>query len=585
MGWGDEGETLLSKAMIEAADFSKVSSEAFAQQAHAFRWDTIPNLAGRVAYALTPSLIRNWISNDQKTISASKEPRSTAWMDGLRGITALIVFNKHYLFAFTDMTVMPWGANKHHHYLIELPIIRLVYSGSSALNFFFAVAGYVVSIKSLQLASAPNGQSKLFPNLASSAFRGMFRLFLTVAAITLIWSILAYLNAFEPMRPYIEDERLTYFPGMWAEGNVRRLPTFKLQLALWWHEMRRLTNVFALKNAYSELDPHLWTTILQFRAQMHIYFVLLVTARMRDYVRLTFFWGFLFLYLTWDRWEIALYMAGVIIAQLHVWRDKKNSLSHQLPQTEKEVVTEFMDQSAAPPLHPPSSISANSRSSLANTARPRLAPLLPALPIRLHPRSRLSRALRSLLNAIAFTTCLYLLSYANLSYKYPSPGFEFLNPWIPSWFSWRSKFWPAVGTCFMLYLLTKTDTYSPWQKVMNHWWPQYLGKVMFAMVRFSPFRMPDICPAYLALDAPFPVPPHLVSFSIQSPTLALSSNNPPCVLVPRPRQCDAHLRLLDPAHVLVPLRRARHSLWLDGRIERGLGVQSNSRALGRGRLC
>ena len=501
MGYEEAASSLLSRAFVDTAELSRYSSEAFTQHTSGITWETVPNLAGRFAYAVTPSLIRNYMNAESKP--APKEPRSTAWMDGLRGITALIVFNKHYLFAFTDMTVMPWGANSHHYYLVEAPIIRLAYSGSSALNFFFAVAGYVVSIKSLQLMSTPNSQTKLFNSLASSTFRGIFRLFLTVAAITFIWSVLAYLGAFEPLRPYIEDERQTYFPGIWAEGNVKRFPTFKLQLAIWWHEMRRLTNVFSLKNAYSELDPHLWTTILQFRAQMHIYFVLLATSRLRESVRLFAFAAFLFLYLTWDRWEIALYMAGVIIAQLQVFRDKRaaKSQSSPLPQTEKEasdhqlptVQPQSLPQTQ--PLHRRSQSLSTSRQSHpppppnANTARPRLStpqPSPPASSFRFPTLNlTLTHLAARLLTAALFTLSLYLLSYANLSYKYPSPGFEFLNPWIPSWFSWRSKFWPGVGTCLMLYLLTKTDRRSWWQWVLNHWFPQYLGRVMFAMVSLS----------------------------------------------------------------------------------------------------
>lgn len=468
MGYECEGGPQVTIAWVEAADLSKVSSEAVSRQLLSLDLETISSLINRFCYAVLPTFFRNLFYNDNKP--APKEPRPTAWMDGLRGITALVVFNKHFLFAFTDMPVMPWGANKNHYYFVEFPFIRLLYSGSSALNFFFAVAGYVVSIKSLQLMSAPNSQAKLYASLSSSTFRGIFRLFLTVAAITFIWSMLAYLGAFEPLRPYIEDERKTYFPGMWAEGNLRRLPTLQLQLGFWWQEMRRLTNIFALKNAYSELDPHLWTTILQFRAQMHIYFILLAVSRLREYIRLTAFFGFLLLYLSWDRWEIALYMAGVIIAQLHVLREKNHrSGVNSLPQTEKDGVE--VQASSIP------------TQSSANTARPRLALV--------RRSSRPVRLIRHLLTASAFTFCLYLLSYANLSYKYPSPGFEWLNPLIPTWFSWKSKFWPGVGTCFFLYLMTKTDTSSISQKIMNHWWPQYMGKLMFSFVSgFNAFFLP-----------------------------------------------------------------------------------------------
>ncbi len=123
-----------------------------------------------------------------------------------------------------------WGVHDNHKYLIELPITRLLYSGSSAVLFFFAIAGYVVSARSLQLMSVPNSQKKLMGSLSGSTFRGLFQLYITVGTTTLFWSFLAYLGSFQPMRPYIEKHRAEYFPGAWSGKNLPGFSTLSLQL-------------------------------------------------------------------------------------------------------------------------------------------------------------------------------------------------------------------------------------------------------------------------------------------------------------------------------------------------------------------
>ena len=192
---------------------------------------------------------------------------------------------------------------------------------------------------------------------------------------------------------------------------------------------------------------------------MHTYFVLLAVSQMREYVRLGALCCFLVLYITWDRWVISLYMAGAFIAQLHVLRTKYQTHSSPLPSTEQEA-----------------SLSDKHNASAAQST------------LTLIRSNKTSRTLRHLGLHFGLLFSLYLLSYPNLSNEYPSPGFEWLNPWIPSFYTWKEKFWPSVGTCLFLYLMTKTDTTSTYRRIFNHWWPQYLGRIMFAFVSpNSPF--------------------------------------------------------------------------------------------------
>ncbi len=81
----------------------------------------------RLGYALTPTFVRYLIWREQAT-----PPRKfpTSYLNGLRGVTAVKVFTFHCTFAYSDFGFQPWGIDDRHKYLLELPIIRYVYSGS-----------------------------------------------------------------------------------------------------------------------------------------------------------------------------------------------------------------------------------------------------------------------------------------------------------------------------------------------------------------------------------------------------------------------------------------------------------------------
>lgn len=182
-------------------------------------------LLSQFAYAFVPQIFRARIFDGHAPTSRIY---STSWLDGLRGMAALCVFNYHFLCEYGDQTVMPWG-DKKLRWLIELPIIRLPYLGLPMVNIFFLVAGYFIALKPLQLMHR-NSNEKLLLTLCSSLFRRFFRLYLPVLASSLIVFITTRLHLMEFMRPHMVDKAM--FPGT-REKQLPRFDTLGQQLLFW----------------------------------------------------------------------------------------------------------------------------------------------------------------------------------------------------------------------------------------------------------------------------------------------------------------------------------------------------------------
>ena len=98
--------------------------------------------------------------------------RNTAYLDALRGISAMIVVNHH-----------------HQSNPSELPFLSLVTAGKSSVNVFFVISGYVLSYRLLKHMRAGDSLP-LLDNFASSMFRRYIRLFLPSFVATFVAVIL-----------------------------------------------------------------------------------------------------------------------------------------------------------------------------------------------------------------------------------------------------------------------------------------------------------------------------------------------------------------------------------------------------------
>lgn len=168
--------------------------------------------------------------------------QSTVYLDGLRGIAALCVFNQHLI-----------GGGDHergfgeegYYYFISLPFVRVFYNGGgAAVSVFFVLSGLVLSQRPVKSFRA--GQRKeCVNNLISAAIRRPIRLYLPALAITFILAMAMHLPnnvypgmAWSPPQETISSEivqvvirSLKFFNPFQHHGSDQ--PGFYYDIVMW----------------------------------------------------------------------------------------------------------------------------------------------------------------------------------------------------------------------------------------------------------------------------------------------------------------------------------------------------------------
>lgn len=118
------------------------------------------------------------------------------WLDGLRGVAALIVAWFHMTsgklsIPYRSFWDSPATENRH---LIQLLPFRLFFAGPGMVDIFFVVSGYSVSTGLIKLRNE-HGSTSLagfYQKLSSSVVRRMFRLCFPVLAMGVVSHVLFY---------------------------------------------------------------------------------------------------------------------------------------------------------------------------------------------------------------------------------------------------------------------------------------------------------------------------------------------------------------------------------------------------------
>ncbi|KXJ85733.1 acyltransferase 3, partial [Microdochium bolleyi] len=130
--------------------------------------------------------------------SADKIPA----LDGLRGLACLIVYNYHFLWPWTPLIMLGYGARpplspSPYTSWTQLPIVCLLHRGRPMVAIFFAISGYVVPRHILRLISrGRRPDDAVYRRLASAAFRRAFRLYIPATLSMLAVAVLAQMGGF-----------------------------------------------------------------------------------------------------------------------------------------------------------------------------------------------------------------------------------------------------------------------------------------------------------------------------------------------------------------------------------------------------
>ncbi len=262
-------------------------------------WRTVKAIAGHGLRSLSVWPSRSGSSPPDKKL------RPTAYLDGLRGFAAFIVYwHHHELWAHpTQKKYIESGfGHEGQEYFIAYPGIRNFFGGGHyAVSVFFVISGYVLSAKPLALIHAGE-QAKLADNLSSALFRRWLRLYIPIICTTFLYMLSWHI-----------------FGPLFVDGQTPK-PTIGEELWNWYTEMKGFSFVWREGgNYWISYNFHLWTIPLEFKGSIVIYTSLLAFSRCRRNARLLLQVALIiyFLYIA-DGWHSATFIVGMLLCDLHL---------------------------------------------------------------------------------------------------------------------------------------------------------------------------------------------------------------------------------------------------------------------------
>lgn len=234
--------------------------------------------------------------------TVKKTASSTAYLDGIRGFAAFLVYWQHHqgwahVGGISNSIFENGFGFNDRYYFAALPGIRLMFVGGHfAVPIFFVLSGYVLSVKPL---SYSDDSSKLAENLSSSLFRRWIRLHLPVIGTTFLYMTSWHLF------------------GLWTSYPEHK-PTYVEELSNWFADFWRFSFMFRHDDKpWPIYNVHLWSIPVEFKGSIVIYTTVMAIARLRRNIRLVVMVGliFYFLYIV-DAWYCAMFLSGMLLAEL-----------------------------------------------------------------------------------------------------------------------------------------------------------------------------------------------------------------------------------------------------------------------------
>ncbi|KUI68726.1 hypothetical protein VM1G_03785 [Cytospora mali] len=159
--------------------------------------------------------------NGGRPADPGKERDKIRCLDGLRGIACFLVFNYHFLWPWTPLIMLGYGArvpNSPEPFTewASLPIICLLHRGRPMVAIFFAISGYVLCRHMLRFMYQRR-LDDVYKRLASAVFRRVFRLYIPPTISMFIVALLAQMGAFKS-----EDAVYKGPDSAWINGTVTK---------------------------------------------------------------------------------------------------------------------------------------------------------------------------------------------------------------------------------------------------------------------------------------------------------------------------------------------------------------------------
>ncbi|KAH8900302.1 hypothetical protein GQ53DRAFT_215149 [Thozetella sp. PMI_491] len=263
------------------------------------------HLAGQCVSFLKPSFLARRPALDAVEKPQLPKRHATEYLDGVRGVASLIVFILHWTHITYPSVNWGWGYEGRTS-LWLLPFVRLIFSGAAMVSVFFVVSGFVLSHRFVQRMHRRE-YPELFAGLTSLAFRRAVRLFVPA----FVSSFLAFVCA-----------------GLGIVDVPKRVggAPFQHGVPAFLDYLDAESNPWTWDHTFSGFyNPQLWSISVEYRGSMVVFLLVMGLAKTRTSVRIAVETLLVTHCFGHKRWDVALFIAGMLIAELQVLFDKSGA--------------------------------------------------------------------------------------------------------------------------------------------------------------------------------------------------------------------------------------------------------------------
>jgi peptidoglycan/LPS O-acetylase OafA/YrhL len=254
---------------------------------------------------ITPAII---------TRGPRKQLHLTAYLDGLRGFAAFLVYWQHHQVwarvAISAGHIFENGFGYDgQYYFACIPFIRILFTGGHvAVTTFFVISGYVLSMKPLKCIHAKE-YTKLEDSVASALFRRWLRLYIPAIGTTFAYFTIWHLF------------------GVWT-AYPKHQETYLGEVYNWYLQFKKMSWVFQNEkpgDSWFEYNFHLWSIPTEFRGSVVIYTIQIAISRCTRNARLAVQVALMFYFLfVVDGWFCAMFIGGMFICDLEMLAQSNN---------------------------------------------------------------------------------------------------------------------------------------------------------------------------------------------------------------------------------------------------------------------
>ncbi|OHX00736.1 acyltransferase [Colletotrichum incanum] len=239
------------------------------------------------------------------------KPNSTSYLNGLRGLASLVVAMQHNTNDYFPANHRGWGDPPGEHHIIQLPLIRLILDGSFAVTIFFVISGFALSYGPLKKMHQGKAEQAISA-IPSSVFRRPVRLFTPVVPVLVFSNI-------------VMIRWLSVFYQNETENLLPPQPSFLAELHHTWAELLQTV----ITGVAPATMPQIWTLAVEYQGSLLIFLCCLTFARVTSVMRMCFVTAIFCWQWYLGQWQLSLFLAGMILADLKLLRPEFPSLGRR----------------------------------------------------------------------------------------------------------------------------------------------------------------------------------------------------------------------------------------------------------------